>query len=257
VTASRIAGMLGDATHQRVLAEKAAALQQRFDAAFWSDELDCYALALDGGKRPCKVVSSNAGHCLFSGIALPHRAARIAERMLQPDMFSGWGIRTVSTQAARYNPAAYHNGSVWPHDNALVALGLSRYGFKQHAVRVLEAMLDSSEHMDLQRMPELFCGFARRSAGGPTLYPVACSPQAWASATAFALLQAVLGLQVSANPAQVKLSRPMLPTCIDEIVIEDLRVGEHRVTFALHRHAQDVGVQVIARTGDVEVIVVE
>ena len=257
VTASRIAGLLGDATQQRLLAEKAKAMQERFDAAFWCEELDCYALALDGGKRPCKVVSSNAGHCLFSGIALPHRAARIAERLMQPDMFSGWGIRTVSSAAARYNPAAYHNGSVWPHDNAIIALGLSRYGFKEYAVRVLEAMLDTSEHMDLHRMPELFCGFPRRSAGGPTLYPVACSPQAWASAAAFALLQAVLGLRVSASPARVKLSRPMLPTCLDEVVIEDLRVGQHRVTFSLHRHAQDVAVHVIARSGDVEVMVVE
>jgi glycogen debranching enzyme len=256
VAASRLARMLGDSTAD-ALAERAARLQQEFDAAFWCDDLDCYALALDGSKRPCKVVTSNAGQCLWSGIALPHRAVRVAERMLQPDMFSGWGIRTVSSQAIRYNPAAYHNGSVWPHDNALVALGLARYGLKAHAVRVLEAMLDTSEHMEMQRMPELFCGFTRHGGSGPTLYPVACSPQSWASAAAFAFLQAVIGLSVTTDPARVVLAQPMLPQCLDEVVIEHLRVGEHRVSFTVHRHAENVGVHVVERTGDVEVVVVE
>src|SRR5690606_28491722 len=138
---------------------------------------------------------SNAGHVLWSGIASEERARRAGETLMARESFSGWGVRTVASGEARYNPMSYHNGSIWPHDNALVAMGLARYGMKASAARIAEAMYDASLYMDLHRLPELFCGFERRHAGeSPTLYPVACSPQAWASATPFFLIKACLGL---------------------------------------------------------------
>ncbi|MBV9201748.1 MAG: amylo-alpha-1,6-glucosidase, partial [Alphaproteobacteria bacterium] len=176
------------------LAHQAEVLRERFEAAFWCDDIAVYALALDGAKRPCRVVSSNAGHTLLTGIAGPERAALMADTLLGSSCFSGWGIRTVARSAARYNPISYHNGSVWPHDNAIITLGLSRYGLKSAVLRVFKGLFQAAGYMDLRRLPELFCGFAWRGLTAPTLYPVACTPQAWASATVFALLQASLGL---------------------------------------------------------------
>src|SRR5262249_7333913 len=158
----------------------------------WCEELGTYALALDGDKRPCRVRSSNAGHALFSGIADPVRAARAAATLMGRDSFSGWGIRTLAASQRLYNPMSYHNGSVWPHDNALIALGMARYGLKGAVQRVFEGFFAATQYMDLLRPPELFCGFNRRHSKGPTLYPVACSPQAWASGAPLAMLEACL-----------------------------------------------------------------
>ena len=152
-------------------------LREKFDQAFWNEEIGTYALALDGEKRPCRVVASNAGHALFAGIAAPDRAKRVAERLLTPDMFSGWGVRTLAMGQPRYNPMSYHNGSVWPHDNALIAMGFARYGLKVEAARVFSAIFDAGRHQDLSRLPELFCGFTRKAHRAPTPYPVACAPQ--------------------------------------------------------------------------------
>jgi glycogen debranching enzyme len=236
---------------------RAEELRGHFDQAFWCEDIGCYALALDGKKRPCRVRSSNAGQCLFTGIALPERIPVIADTMLAEDMFSGWGVRTLSTRERRYNPLSYHNGSVWPHDNALVALGLARHGFSQHAVRILEGLFEASQSFDLHRMPELFCGFARRAGEGPTLYPVACSPQAWAAAAPFGLLDAVLGLCVCAEPARLEFRRPVLPKFLEEVVLKNLRVGSQRVNVRLHRYPEDVGVNASGRSGPLEIVVVK
>src|SRR5262249_28281104 len=160
-------------------------LRARFERAFWCPEMQMYALALDGAKVPCRVRTSNAGQVLFSGIAEPERARLVADALISPDFFSGWGIRTVSRREARYKPTSHHNGSIWPHDNALIALGFARYGLKAAAQRVFRGLFDAAEYMDFRRLPELFCGFQRSRARGPTLYPVACSPQAWSAATPF------------------------------------------------------------------------
>ncbi len=157
-------------------------------------------MALDGAKRQCQVRSSNAGQCLYTGIVAADRAARVAEQLLGENFFTGWGIRTLATTEHRYSPMSYHNGSVWPHDNALIALGLSRYGLREATARVLQGLFDASRFMSLNRLPELFCGFARRPAEKPTLYPMACAPQAWASASPFLLLQACLGLSAPRMP---------------------------------------------------------
>ena len=174
--AAYLALVQGDRERSSVLEAQAATLRQRFDETFWCDEISTYALALDGEKQQCKVRTSNPGHCLYTGIASADHAYRVAHSLISKELFSGWGIRTVASGEARYNPISYHNGSVWPHDNALIAAGLARYGFKDMAGEILSGLLAVSTFVDLNRLPELFCGVDRRSREGPTLYPVACAP---------------------------------------------------------------------------------
>jgi glycogen debranching enzyme len=239
------------------LSRQAAALRKRFEDAFWCEDLGTYAVALDGEKRPCRVRTSNPGHCLFTGIVSPERAARVAEGLLGPDSFSGWGVRTVAEGAARYNPMSYHNGSIWPHDNAMIGAGLARYGRKDGTAKILAGMFDASMFVELHRMPELFCGFPRRLGEGPTLYPVACSPQAWAAGTVYQLLGACLGLRVEAALGRVCLEYPMLPPFLDEVRVRGIRVGAGSVDLLFRRHADDVSVNVLARTGGVQIVVVK
>jgi glycogen debranching enzyme len=222
---------------------------------FWCEDLGTYALALDRHKAACRVRTSNAGHLLFAGIARPDRASRVAKLLLSEEMYSGWGVRTVATGEARYNPMAYHNGSIWPHDNALIALGLAHYGFQSEAMEILTGLFDASLNVDLHRMPELFCGFPRRSGEGPTLYPVACAPQSWAAGAVFLLLQSCMGLSLDAVERKICFQRPLLPEFLERVTIRNLAVGEALVDLALERHAHDVGITVLRRTGQVEVIV--
>ena len=248
--AARLAAALGMDSLAETLRNEAAALQERFEAAFWCADLSTYALALDGAKRPCRVRSSNAGQVLLSGIASPERAQLTARGLMDRDCFSGWGIRTVAETAARYNPMSYHNGSVWPHDNALIALGFAQYGLSGHILRLFRAMFDAAGYMDLRRLPELFCGFRRVPGKGPTSYPVACSPQAWASATPFALLQACLGLSFDPAGERVRFRQPRLPDFLDQVVIRNLEVGDSRFDIMLRRYGGDVSVNVLDRRGD-------
>jgi glycogen debranching enzyme len=252
-----LASLLGLPDRAAQLHQQAEQLRVQFEEAFWCEELGTYALALDGDKRPCRVRSSNAGHCLFTGIADPAHAALVARGLMAEDFFSGWGVRTLGAREARFNPMAYHNGSVWPHDNALIAYGLSRYGMQDLACVLLTALFEAGTYFELHRMPELFCGFAREPGEGPTLYPVACAPQAWAAASAFLLLQACLGLGVSGTSAQVWLTRPCLPAFLHELRITHLTVAGATVDLLLVRHDSDVSVNVLHRHGEVEVTVVK
>jgi glycogen debranching enzyme len=253
--AAELAAVLGHVRRAEELDRQAETLRERFEHAFWCEELGTYALALDGDKRPCRVRASNAGHCLFTGIAGRDRARRAAETLLADDAFSGWGIRTVSAAEVRYNPMSYHNGSVWPHDNALIAHGLARYGFQDLVLKVMTGFFDASLFVDLHRLPELFCGFHRRPGEGPTLYPVACAPQSWAAASVFMLLQACLGLGIRAPQAQICFSHPVLPAFLKEVCIRDLEVGDGSVDFLLQRRDHDVGINVLRRQGNVAVAV--
>jgi glycogen debranching enzyme len=250
-----LARALGLGDRAAGLDRDADALRERFERAFWSEELGSYALALDGDKRPCLVRASNAGHCLFTGIASPERARRVVATLLDDRTFSGWGIRTLDAGEARYNPLSYHNGSVWPHDNAIIALGMARYGHKHGCARVLSALYEASLHFDLRRMPELFCGFGPRPYEGPTHYPVACAPQAWAAGSVFLLLQACLGLEIDAMQSKIVLDRPILPACLAQLTIRRLQVGAARVDLVLENHADDVGVHLVNRRGDVGVVI--
>jgi glycogen debranching enzyme len=252
-----LADVLGHRATAVELASHAAELRDHFERAFWSDDLGSYVLALDGHKQPCQVRTSNAGHVLYTGTASPERAAAVARALLAGDSFSGWGIRTLSTRERRYNPMSYHNGSVWPHDNALIAAGMARYGMKDEAIRILTGLFDASLFVDMHRLPELFCGFPRRVAEGPTRYPVACAPQAWAAGAAFMLLQSVLGLSVDGASRRLTLERPQLPEFLDWVRLTGLQIGAARVDLELRRHGSDVGVIVTRREGAVEVQIVK
>lgn len=254
--ASRLAILFCEYELAADLERDAVALKKRFDEAFWCEEIGTYALALDGHKRQCKVASSNAGHTLWSGIATPRHAAQIADQLLSRDFYCGWGIRTIPSSASRYNPMAYHNGSVWPHDNAIIAEGMARYGFTAKAMTVFSGLRDVSLYMDQHRMPELFCGFEKRPDEGPTLYPVACSPQAWAAACVFSLMQACLGLSFDPEKPEIRFRHPQLPPFLDHVEIRDLTIRGTTVDLWLQRYPNNVGVNVIRKRGDAEVVAV-
>lgn len=252
-----LARVLGHDDEARRLDALADELRLRFESSFWSDDLGTYCLALDGAKRPCLVRASNASHALFSGIASPEHATKTCAALLSPHSFSGWGIRTLDAREARYNPMSYHNGSIWPHDNAIAALGMARYGHKDEALKVLTAIYRASVHFDLHRLPELFCGFPRTEHDVPTPYPVACAPQAWAAGAVFMLLEACIGIQIDATHRQVRFVRPLLPDNIERLTIRNLHVGAATADLTLHRQGPHVGVFVDACEGDLEILAVK
>ncbi len=254
--AARGALRLGLVDRARQLEADAQRLAERFEEAFWCDDLGTYALALDGAKQPCKVRTSNAGQLLFTGIARHDRARMVAADLMRPHFFTGWGIRTVARGEARYNPMSYHNGSIWPHDNALIALGLARYGLKQSVEHVFKGLFDAASYMDLRRLPELFCGFQREKRRGPTLYPVACAPQAWASATPFTLLEAALGLEFDVQRGEIRLRNPRLPAFLNEVILRELQLGPSSVDLRVHRHGDDVSLEVLRTRGQIQVSIV-
>jgi len=252
---ARCARRLGYPDRADSLEDESRRLAAHFQRAFWREDLHMYALALDGAKEPCCVRTSNAGQVLFTGIARADHAATVATTLLAPDLFSGWGIRTVSRREIRYNPMSYHNGSVWPHDNALIAVGLAQIGAKGAVNRIFSALFDAATDMDLNRLPELFCGFQRARNRGPTRYPVACTPQAWASAAPFCLLQAALGLEIDPAAEQLRLRNPRLPKFLDEVILRNLQVGDSSVDIAVRRDGEAVSVSVLRALGTIEVSV--
>jgi len=252
--AAVLASALGDAAASTTLSQQAAELREKFEAAFWCEDLSTYALALDGAKKPCRVIASNAGHTLFTGIADPAHARRVAETILGAACFSGWGVRTAGVSAARYNPMSYHNGSVWPHDNAVIALGLARYGFKSEVLKIFRGLFEAASYMDLRRLPELFCGFPWRRLNAPTLYPVACVPQAWASATVFALVQASLGIGFDPESGEIHFDRPALPEFLDELHLRGLRAKHGTADVLLRRYDSDVVLNITRRQGSVPIV---
>lgn len=256
--AARMARVLGKRGRSVQLEEQAALLRKAFDSAFWLPELGTYALALDGDKRPCAVRASNAGHCLMTGIADEVKAREVASGLMNDSFFSGWGIRTVATSEERYGPITYHNGSIWPHDNSLIAWGLAQHGQKEAVHKILGAFLDASGRLEFHRLPELYCGFPRRPGQGPIEYPVACAPQAWASGSVFLFLRACLGLTIDASRKQIVFTRPSLPSFLREVRLTGVRAGAGKADLVLHyHHSDDVGVQVTNRSGGVEVVVVK
>jgi glycogen debranching enzyme len=254
--AARCALRMGLAEKAGQLATEAQTLAERFEEAFWCEELGTYALALDGAKQACKVRSSNAGQLLFSGMVREDRARKVAADLMRPHFFSGWGIRTVARGEIRHNPMSYHNGSIWPHDNALIALGLSRYGLKHSVEHVFKGLFEAASYMDLRQLPELFCGFQREKHRGPTLYPVACAPQAWSSATPFTLLEAALGLEFDADRGEIRLRNPRLPAFLNEVILRELRLKDASVDLRIRRHGDDVSLEVLRKRGQIQVSIV-
>lgn len=254
--AARIYSQLGDIAARTELDRQADGLRKRFEERFWAPEIGMYALALDGEKRQCAVRSSNAGHTLMSGIATEAHAASVTAQMLGSTMFSGWGVRTLGAGEARYNPMSYHNGSVWPHDNSMIGLGFARYGFRREAARLFESLFAAAIYLDLRRLPELFCGFPRRRGQGPTSYPVACNPQAWAAATPMALIQACLGISFDPENRTVIFDRPVLPDFVDEIILRGLSLRSAKVDVLIRRSGSEVALNVLERQGHIRVVVV-
>jgi glycogen debranching enzyme len=251
--ASALAAAIGEQERSSELAVAAEKLRAQFEEKFWVEELGSYAIALDGAKQPCRVRSSNAGQVLASGIAAPERAETIAATLMTPEMFSGWGVRTLAADAPRFNPMSYHNGSVWPHDNAVIALGLAHYGLKRGASAIFEGLFDAAAHMEMMRFPELFCGFPRRRGTAPVLYPVACSPQAWASVVPFALLQACLGLDLCFAKREIRFHNPQLPKFLEEIRINDLELAGASVNLRLRRRGAHTEVAIVSQKGDIAI----
>jgi glycogen debranching enzyme len=244
-------GYAGRAAEQTA---KADALQRQFDRSFFDEALGTYALALDGDKRPCRVHSSNAGHALFAGIAYPERAASVVRSLMGRTSFSGWGVRTLASTEERYNPMSYHNGSVWPHDNAMIAAGFARYGFRHEAARIFEGLFAASAYIDLRRLPELFCGFPRQRGRGPTFYPVACAPQAWAAAAPLSLLQSCLGLAFDPIGRQITFDQPVLPDFLNDIALRRLSVGGRSTDVALSRAGSRIVVKVLSDDNALSVV---
>lgn len=252
---ARLARHRGETDLAAELDAAADTLRARFDAAFWLPDLRYYAMALDGDKRPVATISSNPGQALWAGIVPSARAASVADRLLQPEMFSGWGIRTYATGQPGYNPVGYHTGSIWPHDNALIAAGLKASGAVDAANLVAGRLIEAAQWFPDLRLPELFCGFSRDEVGAPVAYPVACSPQAWAAAAPFYLLHTMLGLRADASARRLELIHPNLPDWLGRITIKGLRVGVDSVDLLVHRWRGGTSAEVLGRTGPLEVVI--
>jgi glycogen debranching enzyme len=248
---------LGRAEDAARLRAEANLLRERFNEAFWVEEDHYYAIALDGKKRPVRSVTSNPAHGLYCHMLDPDKAAEVAKRLLQPDMFSGWGIRTMSKSSAGYNPMSYHNGTVWPHDNALIAAGLKRYGYHKQTNRIATAIFDAAVFVDYMRLPELFCGFTRRTPNQPVSYPVACSPQAWAAGSPFLLLQSMLGLSAQAPQNLLTINSPVLPAWLNWVELRNLRVGDSTISLTFRREGETTAFTLLSKEGSVRVIMEE
>jgi glycogen debranching enzyme len=252
---SQLASAVGAPELAASLTARAARLRERFEADFWLPDEAFYAMALDGTGQPCRVVSSNPGHLLWTQLPDAARARAVTARLMDDDMFTGWGLRTLSGRTRAYNPMSYHTGSVWPHDTAIAAVGMRRYGLVEPFLTLTTALFEAVLHFEALRMPELFCGFPRMPGYGPTRYPVACSPQAWSAGVAFQLLAGILGLSASAEQNQLTLERPRLPGWLASVKLENVRLGRSRLTFRTLRGQNGAAVELLAREGDAELVV--
>jgi len=253
--AADLAEILGPTGQASTLRERARRVHERFEADFWLPDAGFYAMALDGDKQPCRVISSNPGHCLWTGIVDPARAEAVGRRLMADDMFTGWGLRTLSAREALYNPMSYHNGSVWPHDTAIAAVGMLRYGLAEPFFTLATGLFRAVCQFERSRMPELFCGFAQRFGHGPTRYPVACSPQAWSAGVVFQLVTGMLGLLPDAIQNRLTLDRPRLPPWLGWLELRGLRVGKSRITLRVIQGRENAAVELVGRDGDAEVVV--
>jgi glycogen debranching enzyme len=247
---------LGHEQMAHKLLESAQRLADSIERFFWCEALGTYGIAIDGAGELCRARTSNAGHVLFANVASEERARRVAGGLMSPIFQSGWGIRTVADGEARYNPMSYHNGSIWPHDNAMIAIGFANYGLKQSVANLFAATSAAASHMELRRLPELFCGFRRSRGQAPTLYPVACSPQAWASAAPLAMLQACLGLTFEPELNRIVLAAPLLPPFLDALVLRNVELGPATIDFAVRRRGSDgVSLEVLQNDLGIELAV--
>jgi glycogen debranching enzyme len=253
--AAFMAEIVGRDDRAPTLRTRARRLQERFESDFWIPDEAFYALALDGAGAPCRVISSNPGHLLWTGIVSDSRAQIVARRLMEDDMFSGWGVRTLSSRERLYNPMSYHNGSVWPHDTVLAAAGMRAYGLSSPFVTLAGGLFEAVLQFENLRMPELFCGFTRVPGHGPTRYPVACAPQAWAAGVVFHLVAAMLALRPEAQDNQLTLARPTLPPWLTWIELRGLRIAKSRLALRITQGTDSAAVELLGRDGDAELVV--
>jgi glycogen debranching enzyme len=255
MAAAGMAEALGIRDRAPALRERARRLRDRFEADFWLPDEAYYALALDRAGQPCRVITSNAGHLLWTRIVSDSRAHIVARRLMADDMFTGWGVRTLASGERLYNPMSYHNGSVWPHDTAIAAVGMCRYGLTDPFLTLSTALFEAVLQFENMRMPELFCGFSRVDGYGPTQYPVACSPQAWAAGVVFMLISAMLGLSPDAADNQLTLNRPRLPGWLSWIELRGLQLRSSRMTLRASQGQDGAAIEMLSRDGDAELVV--
>ena len=252
---ARLARLRGEIELAEREERAAAQLKDNFEQAFWMANVGTYAIALDGRKQRVDAIASNAGHALWTGIASEQHAPSVARVLTSGAMWSGWGIRTLSEETVGYNPIGYHLGTVWPHDNGICAAGFARYALSEEARKVCGALLDSTVYFREARLPELFCGFDREQSPLPVPYPVACSPQAWASGSLFHMVNATLGLTPDARNNRLELVRPALPEWLSSLRVRNLRVGDALVDLAFKGEPGSISVEVLRRIGDIDVVV--
>jgi glycogen debranching enzyme len=234
------------------LRQKASDLRQKFEDLFWCDDTGFYAYALDDDKRQVKTIASNPGHLLWSGIVKRDRAVHVMRRLLEPDMWSGWGIRTLSEKNPAYNPFSYHNGSVWPHDNGIIAMGFKRYGFANEAAMIARDISEAASYFAFNRLPELYAGIKREQGTFPVQYLGANVPQAWAAGSVFHLLRAILGLHADAHKKTLYVN-PVLPHWLPEITLHNLRVGRTTVTIRFWREENQSRYDVLSSSAEIQV----
>lgn len=244
--------VLGEEDQATELRTKAAKLQTQFETYFWCEDLGFYAFGLDPDKQPVRTIASNPGHCLWSGIASPEHAAHVVKRLLKPDMYSGWGIRTLSAHNSAYNPFSYHCGSVWPHDNGIIALGFKRYGFSAEAAQIAQGIFGAAGFFASDRLPELFAGIECKPGAFPAPYLEANVPQAWAAGSVFHLLQAILGLQADA-PSNCLYVDPCLPEWLPDLTLRRLEVGNASIDLRVWREDEQTKWDASVQAGDINI----
>ena len=242
--------IFGDATRAEKLRKEAAELARRLDKAYWMPDRSYYAMALDGEKQQLQCIASNPGHLLFTCAISKDRCRAVVARLMQEDMSSGWGWRTLSQDEPTFNPLSYHRGSVWPHDNSLIAHGMALNEFRQPAIEILTALFQAALNFRNYRLPELYCGVQRREHDEPVHYPVSCSPQAWASGSWFLMLSSILGIRPSAPQKELNIINPELPEWLDYLRIRNLRIGNSRVGLDFTRHRDRTFCNVVEVEGD-------
>lgn len=247
--AASLMRLLADSEQADRLTECSSELMQKLEQSFWLEEDQYYAMALDRDKRPLAVMSSNPGHLLFTHTIQDRRARHVVTKLTGHGLFSGWGIRTLSEKERTYNPMSYHRGSVWPHDNSLIAFGMARYGYKQETSAIFSALFETSLHFREYRLPELFCGNQRHHRDEPVQYPVSCSPQAWASGTPIMILTALLGLEPDASNGDLRIVNPRLPEFLTFLEVRDLRVGNSRIDLDFLRQDDRTFCRVVGQRG--------
>jgi len=250
-----LARALGDERLARKLQQEADDLKERFNRDFWLDDIDYCAMALDANKRAIASVTSNPGHCLWTGIFTPEHTRSVAERLFAPDMYSGWGLRTLSQQSIAFNPMSYHNGSIWPHDNGIIARGLRLYGFITESLRIVSSLFEVAITQPYFRLPELFCGFARDVQEVPVQYPVACSPQAWAAGSIYHLLMCMLNLVPDTPQNRLHIIDPQLPDWLNSVTIQNLHVGSSVLNLKFFRSGVRTICEVMEKRGNIRVMI--